>query len=270
MKLGTAVYTYLWECSLEEALERCARLAFDRVEIMTSPPFVWPAHLGPFERRRLRRQLERLGLEATSLNPTFLDLNLISLNPAIRSASIAEVKETIRLAADIGAAVVVISAGRRHPLIPSPFEDAESLALDVIGDCARLCGELGVTLGVENIPSLFVQTVAQLVGLVEAVGSPHCRIVYDVANAHMVEEPASGLRTVAPYLALVHYSDTTKRKWEHLPIGMGEVDFAAATEMLREINYEGTVVLETTYPEDPDGGIRSSAEALAQLGLRPR
>lgn len=268
MELGTAVYTYLWDCPLEQAIEKAARFGFRTLEVMTTPPFLWPAHYGPFERKRLRRQIQQAGVRIFSLNPTFLDLNLISLNPAIRRDSLEEVKETMRLAHDIGAEVVVVSPGRRHPLIPSPMQDAQELALEVIGQCVKLGEELGVTFGLENVPSLFIATGSQQVKMVEQLNSPRCKIVFDVANAYMVEDPTEGLRAVAPHLALVHYSDTHKRAWGHLPVGMGEVDFAACTRTLEAIGYQGPVILETTYPEDPDGGIRSSLEALAGLGLR--
>ncbi len=233
----------------------------------TTPPFLWPAHFGPFERRRLRRHLQDAGVRVFSLNPTFLDLNLVSLNPAIREASLAEAKETVRLAADLGAELVVLAPGRRHPLIPSPLEDAEELAVEVIGECVELGGELGITIGLENLPGLFVATGSQIVRLIKQIGAAHCRAVFDVANAHMVEDPAAGLREVAPHLALVHYCDTHREAWAHLPVGMGDVDFAATTRVLHEVGYAGPVILETTYPEDPDGGIRSSIAELAKLGL---
>ena len=267
LQLGTAIYTYLWECPLEEAIERCARLGFEILELTTTPPFLWPAHFGPYERRRLRRRLLDAGVQIFSLNPTFLDLNIISLNPAIRAASVAEAKENVKLAADLDAEVVVLAAGRRHPLIPSPYQQAEEVAVEAIGECVSLAAEMGITIGIENVPGLFVSTGSQIARLVESIGSTNCRVVFDVANAHMVEDPASGLREVAPYLALVHYCDTRKDAWAHLPVGMGEVDFAASTQVLREVGYTGPVILETTYPEDPDGGIRSSIEELAGLGL---
>lgn len=267
MQLGTAIYTYLWECTFTEAIDRSARFGFKVLEVMTTPPFLWPAHFGAYERKRLRRQLKDAGTSIFSLNPTFLDLNVISLNPAIRQASIDEIKDNMRLAADIGAQLVVCPAGRRHSLIPSPIADAEELALEVIGGLVRYGETLGVTFGLENISSLFITTAAQQVRMVEQIGSPHCKIVFDVANAYMVEDPAVGLRTVAPHLALVHYSDTHKKAWGHLPVGMGEVDFAASTAVLRELGYSGPLILETTYPQDPDGGIRSSLEKLAELGL---
>lgn len=267
MELGSSVYTYLWDCSLEQAIARAAGHGFRLLEVPTTPPFLWPAHFGPFERRRLRRQLQALGLAIYSVNPTFLDINLVSLNPAVRAASIAEIEDNIRLAADLEVPVVVVSAGRRHPLIPSPFEDAFGLAVETIGRLARLGEQLGVVLGLENVPALFIERADQLVRLVSAVGSPHCRIVYDVANALLVEDPAAGLEAVADHLVLVHLCDTPKDRWAHLPVGLGQVDFPAVARTLAGINYDGVLMLETTYAEDPDGGIRASLSALDSLGL---
>lgn len=269
MNLGTAIYTYLWECPLEEAIDRCARFGFDTVEIMTTPPFLWPGHYGPYERARLRRRLRDAGVRAFSLNPTYLDVNIVSLDPAIRAASIQELLDNVDLAADIGAEVVVTSPGRRHPLIPAPLEEAEVLALEAIGRLVRRGEEVGVTIGLENLPSLFAATGADVARLAGELRSDRCRVVFDVANAHMSQDPGQGLRDAADFLVLVHYSDTHKRAWGHLPVGMGEVDFAAATATLQEIGYDGPILLETTYPDDPDGGIATSLEHLATLGLRP-
>ena len=267
LRLGTAVYTYLWECSLEQAIERCAGFGFKTMEIMTTPPSIWPAHFSHYQRRRLLRQNKALGVRISSLNPTFLDLNLVSLNPAIYQASLNEIKENIRLAADIEAGLVVVGCGRRHALIPSPFADAEALLLESLYQCVRLGSELGVTVGIENLPGIFIATGEQQAQICEQINSPYCKCVFDVANAYMVEDPAAGLRAVAKHLALVHYSDTKQSAWGHTPVGMGEVNFQAATDVLREIGYDGVIILETTYPDDPDGGIRSSLEKLSELGI---
>lgn len=269
MRLGTAIYTYLWECPLEEAIDRCVAFGFDTLEVMTTPPFLWPAHFGPYERSRLRRRLRDAGATVFSLNPTYLDVNIISLDPAIREASIRELLDNIDLAADLGAEVVVTSPGRRHPLIPAPEAEAERLSLEAIAQLVRRGEELGVTVGLENLPSLFASTGAAVRRLVEQIGSPRCRVVFDVANAYMSQDPSEGLREVAPYLSLVHYSDTHKNDWGHLPLGLGEVDFAATTRTLRAFGYDGPVLLETTFPQDPDRGIRYSLSALAELGLTP-
>lgn len=269
MLLGTAIYTYLWACPLEEAIDRCARFGFDTIEIMTTPPFLWPAHFGPYERARLRRRLRDAGVRAFSLNPTYLDVNIISLDPAIRAASIQELLDNVELAADIDAEVVVTSPGRRHPLIPAPLAEAEALALEAIGGLVRRGEALGVTIGLENLPSLFAATGADVARLAGELRSDRCKVVFDIANAHMSQEPSQGLRDAAGFLALVHYSDTYRGAWGHLPIGLGEVDFAAATATLQGIGYTGPILLETTYPVDPDSGIAASLAQLAPLGLRP-
>lgn len=269
MMLGTAIYTYLWECPLEEAIDRCAAFGFDTLELMTTPPFLWPDHLGPYERARLRRRLSDAGARAFSLNPTYLDVNIISLDPAIREASIAELLANIELAADLGAEIVVTSPGRLHPLIPAPEEEAVRLSLEAIARFVRRGEELGVTVGLENLPSHFAASGAAVRSLVEQIDSPRCQIVFDVANAYMTQDPAAGLREAAPYVSLVHYSDTHKNVWGHLPLGMGEVDFAAVTRTLQEIGYDGPVLLETTFQQDPDRGIRASLGVLAKIGLIP-
>jgi sugar phosphate isomerase/epimerase len=196
-----------------------------------------------------------------------LDINVISLDPAIRAASIQELLDNIELASDLGAEVVVTSPGRRHPLIPAPADDAENLSLEAIGQLVRRGEALGVTVGLENLPSHFATTGSAVRRLVERIDSPRCRVVFDVANAFMTQEPSEGLREAAPFLSLVHFSDTHQDRWEHLPLGLGDVDFATTTRTLKDLGYQGPILLETTYPQDPDLGIRQSLSVLAGLGI---
>ena len=120
----------------------------------------------------------------------------------------------------------------------------------------------------KTLKTLVLKT-ATVAGVKPVTPADRIGLGFDVANAYMTQDPSEGLREAAPLLALVHYSDTHKTSWGHLPLGLGEVDFAATTVTLREIGYHGPIILETTFPQDPDRGIRYSLAALAELGLTP-
>lgn len=269
LKLGCAVYTYLWSMPLESALHRVADLGFTHVEIMTTPPHCWPRAMDQVARRRLRDLLESRGLQLVALNPTFLDINIASLNPALRDESVRQIKETVELARDLGARIAIVSCGRRHPLIPAPFETSWELARPGLEESLELAERHDVVLGIENTPSLFVSTGEQCVEAVRRLGGSRARVVFDVANASMVEDPVAGLRAVAEHLEYVHLSDTDGVRWTHSSVGSGKIDFAGVAGALREIGYSGVSTLETTEPDDPDGSIRRSLETLLPLGWRP-
>jgi L-ribulose-5-phosphate 3-epimerase len=267
LKIGSSIYTYLWECGLFEAMERCAKFGFEFIELATLSPFLSPENFGPFEKRRLKRFTKDLGVKIYSLNPTFLDLNLISLNSAIRKISIQEIQSNIRLAADLDAEIVVIGAGKQHPLIPSPLKDTMEIALESISECLKLSSELGIKVAIENLPYSFISTGEDQSRICQELNSPYFKILFDVANAHMVEDVSTGLDHASSHLEMVHFSDTKKSQWGHLPLGMGELDFKSIRNQLESIGYNGPILLETTYQEDPDEGIRQSVNQLQYLKI---
>lgn len=266
LKLGTATYAYLYQCSLEKAIENTARQGFRFIEIMTTAPHLSPGEMGPWSRKVLRQKLADSGVELVALNPTFIDINLISLNEAFRELSIKEIIGNIQLAADLGAKMVVVMAGRRHGLIPSPMQMSLEVAVDSIGRCLQAAEKYGIFFGLENGPANFIQTGQQVVDLVDSFNHPKLKVVYDVANASMVEPVMEGLRKIQDHLIHFHLSDTHLSKWGHLPIGEGCVDFVEPTEFLKEINYQGVGVLEITSAVNLEESIEKSVSYLRNIG----
>jgi sugar phosphate isomerase/epimerase len=264
--LGSATYTYLWSVPLEAALDRLAERGFTWVEIMATPPHCWPRTMDRAARRRLRDLFGRLGLRLAALNPTFTDINLASTNSGLRQESILQAKETIELAGDLDARGVVLSFGRRNAIMPAPFDTAWQLSRSAIEECLRSAEEHGVVLYMENNPSHFIRTSHQCVEAARHFGTPNLKLVFDVANASLVEDPAVGLRVAQDYLGYVHLSDTDGVSHSHRAAGAGSIDFAAISRALMEADYQGICALETTDPDDPDGSIRRSVETLLLLG----
>lgn len=92
------------------------------------------------------------------------------------------------------------------------------------------------------------------------------KIVFDVANASMVEPILSAIELIKDHWVHVRLSDTDGKKWTYSPSGMGTIDFASIADKLREIQFSGVSILETTYAENPKWGIESSLDKLIPLG----
>jgi len=266
LKLGGCTYPYLFRSSIEDACLSLARLGFKYIELMSTPPHIWVRGMDASARKSLRKVIEDNGMEAVAVNPTFLDINMTSLNPAMREEAIVQMRETLDFVADIGAKVAVIMAGRRHPLIPAPLEDTWKNAREAILRCLDMADRRGVVFGLEITPSLFMNTSEDIVKMVEEINSPSLKVVYDVANGLMSEDPAEGLKKVAPYLVHVHLSDSDPNRWGHWPVGEGSVDFGASAKALSEIGYEGVSILELTGCDDPDRRYKESIERLQEYG----
>jgi sugar phosphate isomerase/epimerase len=267
LKLGTAQYAYLFNYTLEQTLKEIKEMGFRYVEIMTAPPQIWPRSFGRRQRKDLRKLIEQLGLELVAVNPTYLDINMASPNPGMREESVKQIMEQITLANDLGAKLVVVIVGKRHPLIAPPVEVVwEKYAKEGVLRCVEHAEKNKVVFGLEHGPSLFIDSSERMLFVLNEVRSPHMKVVFDVANASVVEPIVPALDRVKDHLIHFHLSDTDCRTWSHSSIGEGVIDFRPIAKKLMDINYSGVSILETTEPENPKESIISSVEKLSRLG----
>jgi sugar phosphate isomerase/epimerase len=269
LKLGTAQYTFLWDYSLKDSLKQIQELGFRYIELMTTSPHFWPPSLTKEQRKDLRKWMDRFDLELVAINPTFLDINMASPNPGIREESVKQIKQQISLAHDLGATIIVVIIGKRHPLLAPPVEIVwKNFAKEGVIRCVEHAEKKKVIFGLENGPSLFIDRTELMLFVLNEVKSPWLKFVFDIANASMVEPIIPGLERIKDHLIHVHLSDTDGKKWTHSPIGMGTIDFSSIAKKLKEIHFSGVSILETTHPENPKWGIVSSVKKILPLGWR--
>jgi sugar phosphate isomerase/epimerase len=267
LKLGTAQYAYLFNYTLEDTLKEIKAMGIKYIELMTAPPQIWPRSLDRRQRKDLRKLIEQLGLELVAVNPTYLDINMASPNPGMREESVKQIMEQITLAKDLGAKLVVVIVGKRHPLIAPPVEVVwEKYAKEGVLRCVEHAERNKVIFGLENGPSLFIDSAERMLFVLNEVRSPYMKVVFDVANASVVEPIVPALDRVKDHLVHFHLSDTDCKTWSHSSIGEGKIDFRPIAKKLRDINYSGVSILETTAPENPKESIIRSVEKLSQWG----
>jgi sugar phosphate isomerase/epimerase len=269
LALSGCSFGWLHQAPLVTALHALARHGFTTLELSTVPPHMFTRFFGPYERQELRRLLRALGLHVVSVNPSFTDINLISTNPEIREISERQLMAEIELAADLEARYVVVIPGRRHGLAPAPDDAAEAILHDGLGRLLDRAGPLGVTIVLENSPYGYLGTSAELLQIARHWDVAHLRLVYDVANALAQEDPADGIRTAAPYLALAHISDSWVKRWAHTSVGRGDVDFPGFAQALRDIGFTGPTVYELVDGEDPEPRLPADLAALRAAGWSP-
>ena len=265
LTVGACTYSWLWDLPLQEAVRRIADMGFKYFELMSAPPHCWPRDWSAADRTAFRRLYESLGLHLSSVNPTFLDLNMASPNTGIREETIRQLRETVQLAHDIGAGIVVAISGRKHLLLAPDQSYLWGLVKGALESLLADCERLGVILGLENGYNV-THTAELMVQMCRDLPHPKLKLVYDVANATMVESPLDGLELVAKDLALLHLSDTDDKVWGHDRIGTGVIDFAAVTEKVKKISYAGPTIIEIVDRRLPDESNRISLERMRALG----
>ncbi|MEW1819289.1 sugar phosphate isomerase/epimerase family protein [Arthrobacter sp. NPDC080031] len=266
LPLSGCSFSWLHQAPLIDALRGLAENGLSTFELTTAPPHLFSPTFSPYERHELKRNMAAMGVQPISLNPSFVDLNLISTNPHIREVSEQQMRAEIELAHDLGASFVVLIPGRRHGLAPAPAEAVHWVLDDALERLVGRAVELGVTIALENSPYGFLGSGAELLEIADRIDSPNLGITYDVANALALEDPSEGLRRVARRLRLAHISDTWHDHWAHTSVGRGDVDFAAFAATLREIGFTGPTVYELVDNESPDGRLAADIANLAAAG----
>jgi hexulose-6-phosphate isomerase len=126
-------------------------------------------------------------------------------------------------------------------------EDVER-AIEGVRKCAPRAESQGVTLALEGTVDADTWFY-----MIDEIDSEAVSVYYDVGNALRfgLDGPAE-LRRLdeAGLLAQIHIKDMTCDH-KNKPLGDGDVDWEAVGEALREIDYDGYLVLETPRSDDP-------------------
>ncbi|KJS81167.1 MAG: hypothetical protein JM58_17615 [Peptococcaceae bacterium BICA1-8] len=261
MKIGINTYSFLWNDTLENSVNILAEHGFKAIEFLVSPPQFYLNDYKPGMYSNINKILEQNGMEVLALNIPGLDINMASPFPEMRKMSIDLYKKLIDIGQELNAKIIVVVPGKRHPLLPPDFELIYGYARESVMRIMDYASNTDMTIGIETVPSIFLDKVKDVKRLVDDIGSPKAKVVYDVANVFMQEDPAEALKIVKDDLCLVHISDTKKTKWEHNVIGTGDVDFASIIKSLNDINYNGHIVLEII----DDKGIKGTLESMEEL-----
>lgn len=172
------------------------------------------------------------------------------VDPAERGELITALTETIVATAPLGKPPLILASGFRVEGLSEEEHFANAVA--ALKAAAAKAEEAGVMLLLEPLNTqLFaaMYLVSTTVGLdlVEAVGSPNLRLLYDVwHSAVMGEDIAEVLAGRVHLVAHVQYADMPDRKEP----GTGTVDWDHVTGTLRKLGYTGAIGLEC-FPSLP-------------------
>jgi D-psicose/D-tagatose/L-ribulose 3-epimerase len=122
------------------------------------------------------------------------------------------------------------------------------IAVVGLREAGKIAADAGVTLAIEPLNRFetdLVNTSAQAVRLVDEVGSPAVKIHLDTFHMHIEEKSLlEAIRLAGPRLAHVHGCENDRGA-----PGTGLVAWAQVAQGLREVGYNGAVVIESFTPE---------------------
>ena len=265
----------LWSGAMDDALmpvlESLKKMGYDGVELPMFPDSLDVDHWA-----RWGKKLDDLGLERTAVTIRVETDNPISPDAAIRAAGVALNKRTLDCCQAVGAQTLV---GPYHSALglfsgAGPTADEWRWGVDSMRQTAEHAGKTGVMLAVEYLnrfETYLLNCATDAVRFVRDVDHPNCRTMYDTFHANIEEKsPAAAIKEIAPVLAHVHISENDRST-----PGQGGVNWKASFDALKEINYNGWMMIEAfglALPEIAAATkiwrrMYSSEEQLARDGL---
>lgn len=263
MRLGVNSGIFGRPLGWEERITATGELGYGGLELNVDANALLP-RLWDRERRAALRALaaERSVTLASLCMNCHWAFNLASPDARVREIGVDLLLEAIGLAADLGAPAILVPACDTQEVTT---EEPYRLFRRNLARCLAEAERAGVRLAVEAVGKPFLFNVRQIRGLIEELASPCLGIYLDVGNA------ASGglsapdeIRAAAGLALLCHVKDTGGRFF-----GRGTVDFEACLRALREIGYEGFLLVELAPdPDDPLATARASKVWLDDLLTR--
>jgi len=244
-ELGAHTFGFVWSQDVVSTIDGLARAGFRLFQVLASPPHVDPFTCPPDQRRRIREAVGACGGRIVSVDLAASEYNLASPVPDVLRFSIDCYRRAIAFAADIGAASITVTSGRRHLLLPAPAGRLEATFVDTLDTVTGMARDAGLTVLFENHPQGVFPDTTSMARVLDDPRFAGVALLYDVTNAIAIgEDPASGLAAVLPRVGLVHVSDAPAGAWRHDPLGTGDVDWPAVFAVMADGGYDGPVVAE--------------------------
>jgi len=226
--------------TFEQNLDRVAAAGYRFVELIDEYKR-WT----PEEKQRILGRIKTLGITIdvmTGMVRGFAD-------PGGVSAYVAELKDLIPAAKQLGCAQIILMSGKRLPNISA--EEQHRASIETLKQSGQVLAESGIVGLIEPIdhlenPTMYLDGVTEAFAIVNAVNSPAVKVLYDLYHeqrqyGNLIEKLNANIAQVG----LIHIADVPGR---HKP-GSGEINYINIYRRLGELNYKGRIAMEF-YPDD--------------------
>ncbi len=252
--------------TVEQVIERAREFGYQGVEIDGKRPHGNPLDMPKARCQQLRTFANDHGIEiyAVSGNNDFS-----SPIPEHRESQLVYARELMRMTSNLGAKIMRVflawpgvtllpEGGGRYDIAQTvwktehkDFSDEQTWALcrQSLGEAAKLAGDFGVTLALQNHPPVINKGYVDALRMVREVGSPHLKICFDARLEHSLDEAGvrKAVNEVGALQTLWHYGGEYDRGAEAITV---KGDEKCLGEMLGlfDIGYQGYAGFELCHP----------------------
>ncbi len=255
---------YSWVQILTSAKQ--AGYDFVEMSIDESPKRLERLNWSPAERASIRSAINNTGVPIWGMGVSaHRKYPLGSAKAEVRQAGLDILYQSIELAADLGVRVIQVMGYDEFYEPSTP--DTEARFLEGLVTGTRWAGAAGITLALENVDTILVDSVEKAMRFVQRINSPWFQVYPDIGNMTAAGyDPLEQLPLTKGHLVGVHVKDTRKDELRGVCLGEGIVRFREVFQLLARLEYSGPLVMEMWADldrnNDPIGSLTRSRQTL--------
>jgi sugar phosphate isomerase/epimerase len=219
--------------SVRHEAERCGKTGFDFLDLTIEGP-----RASTVDIPQLRSILDVHGLSITG----HTDPCLPYAYPVqgVREACLKELARCAGIFSSLGARIMNI-----HPCYfcpPGMKGDLAALNIEALQPIVQMAASYGLTVVLENYKAPFDRA-ATFKGILTAI--PDLKLHLDFGHTNFGRDGYDVFcKELGEQIHHVHFSDNRSKADDHIPLGVGNVNWKKAVKSLRETGYDGTITLE--------------------------
>lgn len=266
-----------FKTDMKSALDKAEKIGVKGIQVYATRGEMSPEALSAEKRKEFVKMVKDHGLVISALCG---DLGQGFTKPDLNPQLIEQSKRILDLAKDLETDVVtthigVVPADKSHPRY--------AIMQDACGELAKYADSVDAHFAIETGP----EVATTLKGFLDGLHSTGVAVNLDPANFVMVtgDDPVQAVYTLKDYIVHTHAKDGRKllesdpevlygmvesemladRAFIELPLGEGDVDFAAYLKALDDIGYKGFLTIEREVGDNPEKDIILAKDYLTNL-----
>lgn len=191
--------------------------------------------------------LRKYGINVRSVHAPFGgDCNLSHLTQEKRQITIQTHQELLRRLGVGGVEILVIHPGVGGNFTEDEMERMNELAIDSIFQILDAAKSAGVKLALENmLPNHPGYKIQHIMDAIKQVNSPWLKICFDSGHAHICGNMKEAMEAFGEHIITIHMQDNDGTRDMHIQPPYGTTDWQAFVKILKKINYQEPITLET-------------------------
>ncbi len=238
-----AYWTHDWDADFHPYIDKVAKIGFDVLEVNGGTI----GNMSADERRALKAHAEECDIRLSYCIGLPREYDLASEDKAVRERGIAFLQQMARAIGEMGGGNLGGIIYSSWPVsLPAGETDKRPYwerSVASMQEAIKAAEDNNVRFNMEVVnrfEQYLLNTAAEAVEYVKAVGSPNARVMLDTFHINIEEDFFAGaIRTAGEHLGHFHIGENNR-----MPPGYGHIPWTEVGAALREIGYQGDVVME--------------------------